>query len=121
MEEVVYSTNELTRNLHKLERIATLGDNWNGYGAEPLSAKLILQVRNLLYELYIQPEIFPTAAGTIQLEYEKDNGDYLEFQLNGTGQCECFRIINGVEEFFSVHEIPEAINDIVGDFYGRSF
>ena len=121
MEEVVYSTNELTRNLHKLERIATLGDNWNGYGAESLSAKLILQARNLLYELYIQPEIFPTAAGTIQLEYEKDNGDYLEFQLNGTGQCECFRIINGVEEFFSVHEIPEAINDIVGDFYGRSF
>ena len=121
MEEVVYSTDELTRNLHKLERIATLGDNWNGYGAEPLSPELILQARNLFHELYVQPEIFPTAAGTIQLEYEKDNGDYLEFQLNGTGQCECFRIINGVEEFFSVHEIPEAINDIVGDFYGRSF
>ena len=121
MEEVAYLTDELTHNLDKLERIATLGHNWNGYGAEPLSAKLILQARNLLYELYIQPEIFPTAAGTIQLEYEKDNGDYLEFQLNKNGRCECFRTFGGNEEYFYVPEIPETINDIVEDFYGRSF
>ena len=30
MEEVVYSTDELTRNLHKLERISMLGYNWDG-------------------------------------------------------------------------------------------
>ena len=121
MEQLAYYTDELTRNREKLERFARLGYNWNGYGAEPLSAEVISQAKNLLRELYIQPEIFPTAASTIQLEYEKDNGDYLEFQLNSSGQCEAFKLVNGVEEYFHVPEIPEAINELVEDFYERSF
>ena len=116
-----YYTNELTHNLDKLRHISMLEYNWDGYGAEPFSAELILQAKNLLRELHIQPEIFPTAASTIQLEYEKDNGDYLEFQLNSSGQCEAFKLVNGVEEYFHVPEIPEAINELVEDFYERSF
>ena len=119
--DLTYYTNELMRNLDKLKRMSMLKYNWDGYCAEPLSAKLILQTKNLLCELHIQPEIFPTAAGTIQLEYEKNNGDYLEFQLSDNSQCECFRTINGYEEYFYAPEIPEAINDIVEDFYGRAF
>ena len=34
-------------------------------------------MRNLIH----QPKIFPTGRQTIQLEYEKRNGDYLEFEL----------------------------------------
>ena len=113
-----YYTDELTRNIDKLRRISMLEYNWDGYGAEPFSTELILQAKNLLHEIHIQPEIFPTATGTIQLEYEKDNGDYLEFQFGGNSQCECFRTINGYEEYFSIPENSEAINELVEDFYG---
>ncbi|MBR1438681.1 MAG: hypothetical protein IJ587_09115 [Synergistaceae bacterium] len=127
MKEVVYSmstayyANELTSNLNKLKRISILGYNWDGYGAEPLSAELILHTKNLLRKLHIQPEIFPTADGTIQAEYEKENGDYLELQFTGQGLCEVFRNIAFSEEYFDIPETSEAINSLVGDFYRRSF
>lgn len=120
-DSTAYYTDNLIRNLAKLRRISMLEYNWNGYGSEPFSTELISQAKNLLREIHIQPEIFPTATGTIQLEYEKDNGDYLEFQFNGSGQCEAFKLVNGVEEYLSVLEFPEAINELVEDFYGRSF
>lgn len=59
----------------KLDRISALNDNWDGYGAESLPEYLIISASELIRKLRIQPEIFPTADGTIQIEYEKDNGE----------------------------------------------
>lgn len=105
-------------NLTKLQQIAQLKDNWDGYGAEHFSEQLIHRAKYLIHRLYIQPEIFPTANSSLQIEYEKDNGDYLEFQFTGNGSCEGFMLKNGSEEYFHSQDNYLSINAQVEDFYG---
>lgn len=107
-------------NLAKLRHIAMLNDNWDGYGAEPMPYDTLNKAQRLIHALHVQPEIFPTAAGSIQFEYEKDNGDYLEFQFTGEGACEVFRCIGDNEEYFRSLDNPESLNALVEDFYGYS-
>ena len=109
-----------TSNLKKLDVISNLNDNWDGYGAEPLQKKLIALTADLIRKLYIQPEIFPTADGTIQLEFEKGNGDYLELQFSGKGLCDVFRLRGDNEEYFKSHDDSSSINHLVEEFYGFS-
>lgn len=108
----------LNNNLEKLNRICALKDNWDGYGAKTLPEGLITKAGELIRELQVQPEIFPTADGTIQIEYEKDNGDYLEFQFSGNGTCEVFRRMNGKEEYFNALDDYSSINALTEAFYG---
>ncbi|KJE25644.1 hypothetical protein LG52_3208 [Geobacillus kaustophilus] len=35
----------------------------------------------MIHTVIKQPKLFPTARDSIQLEFEKENGDYLEFEL----------------------------------------
>ena len=106
--------------LMKLAQIAALKDNWNGYGAEPLPYDTLYKAQHLIPALHVQPEIFPTADGSIQFEYEKDNGDYLEFKFTGKGTCEVFKIIGDNEEYFTSQDNASAVNAIVDAFYGYS-
>ena len=125
MPEVAYGDTHETLiqngNLEKLRQIAMLNDDWDGYGAEPIPYNTLSMAKHLIHALHVQPEIFPTASGTIQIEYEKDNGDYLEFQFTGEGACEVFRCIGNNEEYFRSLDNPEALNSIIEDFYGFSF
>ena len=122
MPEVAYGDTHETLiqngNLEKLRQIAMLNNNWDGYGAEPIPYSTLSMAKHLIHALHVQPEIFPTAAGTIQIEYEKDNGDYLEFQFTGEGACEVFRCIGNNEEYFRSLDNPEVLNSIIEDFYG---
>lgn len=61
--------------------VAGLEDNWNENGAKKFSNNLLKKVYILLCSLAIQPLLYPTACGSIQLEYEKENGEYLEFEV----------------------------------------
>lgn len=105
-------------NSMKLAQIAMLNDNWDGYGAEHIPYDTLHRAQHLIHALHVQPEIFPTASGAIQIEYEKDNGDYLEFQFTGEGACEVFRCIGDNEEYFRSLDNPESLNTLVEDFYG---
>jgi len=104
-------------NLTKLQHTAQLKDNWDGYGAEHFSEQLIHRANSLIRRLHIQPEIFPTADSSLQIEYEKDNGDYLEFQFTGDGSCEGFMLKNGSEEYFHSQDNYHSINAHVEAFY----
>ncbi len=55
-------------NIKKMDEISSFGDNWNGNGAPSFPKPLIKKVKGLLTALEIQPEVFPTALCTIQLE-----------------------------------------------------
>ncbi|MBQ7168567.1 MAG: hypothetical protein IJR63_01525 [Synergistaceae bacterium] len=72
---------ELTSNLERLEDIARLDSDWNGYGAKPFTRTLIAEVRNIIQYLSEQPEIFPTGRESIQLEYHLPDESYLEFEV----------------------------------------
>ncbi len=59
----------LEENLMKLDSFKELENDWNGYGAEPFNEEHIEKVKFLVSLLKIQPEIYPTARNSIQLEY----------------------------------------------------
>ncbi len=63
------------------DEIISLKDNWNGNGAEHFEEDFVNTVRMSVLKLKPQPEIFPTANNSIQIEYENDLGDYLEFEV----------------------------------------
>lgn len=71
----------LVCNLERLENIAELKTNWNGYGAEPFSVALVEEVKDIILNLNEQPEIFPTGRNSIQLEYHLRDESYLEFEV----------------------------------------
>lgn len=75
----------MNENLEKLNHFSTFEKNWNGYEADPLPDNIIEVTRKILKRLSVQPEMFPTARDSIQLEYERENGDYLEFEIKATG------------------------------------
>lgn len=75
---------QFDRNLHDLERIGALQDNWNGYGAPKVQVQLLDRVRKFLHVIprHQQPvTVVPTGRGTIQVEYKEQNGKYLELDI----------------------------------------
>lgn len=87
--EKVYSK-DLMDNLLKLNEIQQLPRNWNGNGAQKFSKKIINKAKSLLIDLTLQPQVFPTANNSIQIEFDRDNGAYLEFQLTKSSQLSYF-------------------------------
>lgn len=107
------------RNLKKLKELSAMPDDWNGYGAEAFLEEHISKCREIIDSLFFQPELFPTAAGSIQMEYEKKTGEYLEFNVF-LDHIEVFNIdINKKESEFQVaFSEMETIQQLVRAFYG---
>lgn len=105
-------------NLKKLGVIAGLKDDWNGNGALSFSNSLINKVQMLLNELKIQPEVFPTALNTIQLEFDNSRRDHMEIEIGESESAEIFIVMyNGEEYFETISVTPEQINKKVALFY----
>ena len=68
-------------NQKKLSEIEKLKDNWNGYGATPFETQVIRNAHVMLLALKDQPFLAPTARDSIQMEFEKENGDYFEIEV----------------------------------------
>ena len=106
------------KNMEKLERMKQFGENWNGYGASPISRSVIGKAECLLPLLFCQPKIFPTACNSIQFEYEKSNGEYLELEVTHD-KIAVFQIdVTGNEHEFDVSNTADEINKVVKEFYG---
>ena len=87
---------DIVNNRIILNDIAHLKENWNDNKANPLPSSLIEKCTNLITQLEVQPFISPTACGAIQMEYEKENGDYLELEVYSE-RIEVYQVINNVE------------------------
>lgn len=92
----------LKENVQKLQSFLQLKQGWNTYDAPPFSATHILNTEKILRNLSVQPKVFPTGRQSIQLEYEKPNGDYLEFEIFESGVIEVLLIINNKEKEFTI-------------------
>lgn len=116
--ESISMDNEKVSNLGKLEQIAKLENGWNGEDARAFSDALIMNVRNILIGLKIQPEVFPTACDTIQIEYEREDGSYLEFEIAEDGKAKVFAIDSKGSELSSViNATVQEISKVVASFY----
>lgn len=65
----------------KLQKINELSDNWNGYGAKPVSKEVIQEVRRIVSQLDYQPEVFPLSDNEIQLEFDGPDQSYMEIVI----------------------------------------
>lgn len=59
----------LEDNYKKLDGFTSYEDNWDGYGAFKYNKNLLDSLREILPKLVIQPQLFPSADGVIQLEF----------------------------------------------------
>lgn len=68
--------------LHRLDEISNLDDNWNLEGAKPINRGVIINARKIITDFENPPHfIAPVSYGTIQLEWENNNGYYIEIEL----------------------------------------
>jgi len=112
-------TPQIAENLCCLREIECLEDNWNGNGASAFSKNLIEKTKSLICSLTLQPMIFPTARGSIQMEYETERGDYLELELFEDGRLKAFQYhSDGKTE---TKDIPiSSANEVILNFYDRN-
>lgn len=104
-------------SLKRLEEISNLSDGWNDSEARSFPSEFLIYVRGILSSLEIDPDIFPTARGSIQLEYNNTSGDYLEFEIFADGKIKKFYCNRNGEtstDFVSASQL----NGILNQFYG---
>ncbi len=107
---------------HKaLDEIADLDYNWNENGAEPFPVDLVCKCRTILCDLSNEPFISPTAHGSIQFEYEKDCGDYLEFEIFEDNIKVYYSSAAGAEQEYALTGVPalNTLKQMVAIFCGR--
>ncbi len=105
---------ELEENKKKLESFKKLDFNWNLAYANKFDEAFIDKISSHLANIQIQPKIFPTGRNSIQLEYEKENGDYLELEIFEQS-VSCLKIKNNQENEEKIS--LDNINTIVNEFY----
>jgi hypothetical protein len=103
----------IEENQKKISQLRSLLHNWNGYGAKPFSTILLDKIETLLPNLTVQPKIFPTGRESIQFEFEKTNGDYLEFEIF-EDSINYLLIRDGIEIEETLKE--SEINKLIKDF-----
>ncbi len=114
--------NATIRNLNKIDEIKMLNDGWDGKNAAAFDNTLLDKIRSLVLSLDAQPEIFPLADGRIQLEYELEDGSYLEFHIDLTEESKVFMLdAQGKPSQATIKSCTESINQLVKKFYGREF
>ena len=104
-------------NLKILSGFKQLAANWNGNGAMPFEAGLIQKAIHVLLSLKQQPQIFPTVRQSVQFEYHKATGDYLEFEIFKDKIIVYSEQMN--EETERELDSPEDINALVESFYAK--
>jgi len=71
--------NELVETINSFRYLKPNWDTYNGVEIkEDVIKKSILFISKLKNEI---PDVFPTGRGSIQIEFEKPNGNYLEFEI----------------------------------------
>lgn len=115
----LHFTQDMQINLDKLKQIASFEENWNGYGAEPLSKLVLARSEDVIRRVCIQPDLFPTADNSIQMEYEKSNGAYLEVQITDGEAYEVFFMSDkdSEGEEYLINAQAEYVNEEVKKFY----
>lgn len=105
-------------NIDLLDSFLTLNDNWNGNGASKFDSDFINRVKAIVLKLEIDPKIYPTGRGSIQLEYEKKNGDYIEFEIFQNNTIKCFLIKDEIETEERIK--ANQINEYLLNFYAAT-
>ena len=105
----------LHSNIAKLHAFKKLDSTVAYFAAEQLAS-----IECILTKLPYQPEIFPTYLGTVQLEYEKTSGKYLEIEITPENTMSIFKISDTgkeTEETYEKLDIEKIVKEVY-TFYG---
>ena len=73
-----------TDMMNNLDSFVDLEKGWNGHGADPIPDRVIEKARDILsldiFKKHI-PFVCPVARDSIQIEWEKKDKDYFEFEI----------------------------------------
>lgn len=108
--------------LESLNEIENLPDNWNDNGTTGFSATIINKCKEYIMGLEREPFVTPTATGSIQFEYELNNGDYLEFNIS-ENEVSVFLFYVGIGKAkFQIKEnnILDEMNLLINKFYNNT-
>ncbi len=108
-------------NLEKLYNIEHLEQDWNGYGSKQIPRTVIIQSRNFIKNILIQPIIFPTGRQSIHMQYELEDKSYLEFEIF-SDKITCMKVPKRIYsqatfEVFNKMDMGK-FNKIIEEFYG---
>ena len=106
---------ELLKGLNLIEGYRLLENNWNGYDAPKIDESIISKAKEIIRNISLVPDIFPTGRNSIQFEFEKKNGDYLEFEIY-KNKISCLCIMNKKSETFNLN--PDQIEQTINNFHG---
>lgn len=103
----------LQSNINKLNSFRDLPDNWNCIGGEKIDNDVIDTSLSIICLLSHQPYIFPTGRNSVQFEYEKTNGDYLEFEIFKDKRIEMFLTTsdNEISKEIKLDEVIKYVNE----------
>lgn len=108
----------LVRNIKKLNKIASLETGWNGDDANSFSDSFLNRVRAILLSIENQPEIFPTAADSIQMEFDGKKNSYLEIQIRDSDTAEVYEVSrNGEEYSYEIVASEQTVSQTVRRFF----
>lgn len=119
----IYSENyQLKRKLKNINTILSFKifeTNWNGNGAEPFSENIIEKAFAFTnsQSLKFQSNVFPTGRQSIQFEYEKSNGNYLEIEIFEDKYSAYSEIDDKETEYESISF--NKIIKLIDEFYSR--
>ncbi len=105
------------KSKRKLRSFLDYGPDWNGYGAVPFSRDYIKKAERLLSAIPVKTEVFPISDGRVQFEFDKEDGAYLEFEVNDDGSIHVFQILSDQTER-EYDAKYEDMKGIVTEFYG---
>ncbi len=118
-DQVAGAGNLKETNFQKLSHIDSLSDNWNGNGAPAIPSEVIKKTQILLESLPIQPEIFPTALSSIQLEFDNSGHDHMEIDVSEADTFDIFIITYmGTESEETIPADFDLLSERVMQFYG---
>ena len=93
--------------------------NWNDYGAGRFQESLINFCKKIVEALQNkQLEIYPTGRNSIQMEYEKDNGSYIEFEVFNESKIDMLEVRNSEKKKEDTLTRIEDIVNCVNQFFG---
>ena len=112
-------TDRKLKNYEKINSFRLLQENWDNNGSLSIPAGVIDKMIETLDNLKYQPEIFPSTYSSIQFEYEKPNGEYLEFELF-SDRIKIFAIDrDNNEDSVTIDFDIKLINERVRSFYEK--
>jgi hypothetical protein len=108
-----YSLDRLKMNITKLNTFKSFQNNWDGYYGDKINNETILFTEHILKNLTIQPQVFPTNRGTIQIEKYFNDSNFYEVEINGNEVfIYAMKGENEIEKSMEKEEIINFINSL---------